>query len=130
MMKNSGTINTKDIGIFIKFVEESYVSSTLEGNLFFASSTYFRDHEAKYKDKKMGDVNDPYESSDGYVMRTDEIFIRVEGQRKIIRLPVKKVGISYKTLKPYGISSFMYFGLNIVLLNTQLFKKVEFLKLT
>lgn len=54
MMKNSGTINTKDIGIFIKFVEESYVSSTLEGNLFFASSTYFRDHEAKYKDKKNG----------------------------------------------------------------------------
>lgn len=59
----------------------------------------------------MGDVNDSYESSDGYVMRTDEIFIRVEGQRKIIRLPVKKVGISYKTLKPYGICSFMYLSL-------------------
>lgn len=107
-MKNLRRINAKDIGIFVKFVEERYVSSTLDGNLFFTSSTYFRDHETKYKDKKMGDVNDPYESSDGYVMRTDEIFIRMEGQQKIIRLPVKKIGINFKTVKPYGICSFMY----------------------
>ena len=101
MTKNLGRINAKDIGIFVKFVEEAYVFSTLDGKLFFASSTYFRDHEAKYKDEKMGDVNDPHESSDGYVMRTDDIFIRMEGQ--IIRLPVKKVGINFKTVKPYGI---------------------------
>lgn len=108
MSKDLEKINAKDIGIFVKFVEESYVSSTLDGKLYFASSTYFRDHEAKYKDKKMGDVNDPYESSDGYVMRTDEIFIRMEGQSKIVRLPIKKVGINFKTVKPYGICSFMY----------------------
>ena len=106
--KNIEKIDAKDIGIFVKFVEESYVSSTLDGKLYFASSTYFRDHEAKYKDEKMGDVNDPYESSDGYVMRTDEIFIRMEGQQKIFRLPVKKVGINFKTVKSYGICSFMY----------------------
>lgn len=106
--KNLGKIDAKDVGIFVKFVEEAYVSSTLDGKLYFSSSTYFRDHEAKYKDKKMGDVNDPYESSDGYVMRTDEIFIRMEGQQKIFRLPVKKVEINFKTVKPYGICSFMY----------------------
>lgn len=50
--------------ILIKFVEEKYVPSTLEGNLFFPSSTYFIDNEAKYKVNDMGDVNDPYESSD------------------------------------------------------------------
>lgn len=35
MTKNLGRINAKDIGIFVKFVEEAYVFSTLDGKLFF-----------------------------------------------------------------------------------------------
>ena len=64
-----------DIGIFIKFVEKRFIPSTLNGNLFFSSSTYFRQHDTCYKDETMGDVYDPYESSDRYVMRrTCQIF--------------------------------------------------------
>ena len=101
-------INIKDIGIFIKFVEKQYISPTLDGRLFFSASTYFKSKEAYYKDKTMGDVYDPYESTDRYVMRADEIFIKAYGDKKIHKIPVKKIPISFRTVKPYGICSFMY----------------------
>lgn len=101
-------VNFNDIGIFIKFVEKQFIPSTLEGNLFFSSSTYFRQHDARYKDKTMGDVYDTYESSDRYVMKTDEVFVRVMGHKDILRVPMKQIPISFKTVKPYGICSFMY----------------------
>lgn len=100
-----------DIGIFIKFVEKQFIPSTLNGNLFFSSSTYFRQHDTCYKDETMGDVYDPYESSDRYVMRTDDAFIRIMGHKDTLRVPVKQIPISFKTVKPYGICSFMYLSL-------------------
>lgn len=111
MSKKFEKIDAKDIGIFIKFVEKKYVSSTLKGNLFFTSPTYFSNHEARYKNEKMGDVNDPNEASDKYVMKTDEVFMRREGQKDIIRIPVKRMKINFKPVGSYGICSFMYLSL-------------------
>lgn len=104
-------VKPEDIGIFIKFVEKQFISSTLKGNLFFSSSTYFNQHDARYKDENMGDVFDPYESSDRYVMRTDEAYIRIMEHKEITKVPIKKMPISFKTVKPYGICSFMYLNL-------------------
>lgn len=104
-------INKNVVGVLIKFVEEKYVQSTLNGQLFFTSPTYFKEHEAKYKDDKMGDVYDPDEPFDKYLIKADSIFTLLPEKNYPIRLPVDSVSIKFNVVKSYGICSFMYLRL-------------------
>lgn len=45
-------------------------------------------------------------------MKTNMVYFYLKGKKNLITVPVKKLNIAFKTVKPYGICSFMFLSLN------------------
>lgn len=102
-------INSRDIGLMIKVVEEQYLQDTLSGNLFFGSLNIYKDAENEQNDRVIGDA------SEGKLISNFEAFnICIKNEEIAIRIPVNnkktkltcKVGMSGD--QNIGICSFTY----------------------
>lgn len=108
-------VDSSEIGLTIKVVEEQYLQDNLDGNLYFGSLDIYIQAERENGDKVIGDANE------GQIinkMKAKNIYLQIRGTGNVINVPMndKKenvtVKLSMQNIENIGICCFTRLSLD------------------